>query len=83
MQCSKIIHKQLFHLNFKGRTLSDVSHISNINLSDINETSCSSVLNSRLDPSPDDLNNLNVSSLQAREDLLDGCRVCLILHVQL
>ncbi|XP_032092698.1 DNA topoisomerase 2-binding protein 1 isoform X2 [Thamnophis elegans] len=60
-----------------SRTLSDVSHISNINLSDINETSYSSVLNSRLDPSPDDLNNLNISSLQAREDLLDGCRIYL------
>ncbi|XP_058035608.1 DNA topoisomerase 2-binding protein 1 isoform X2 [Ahaetulla prasina] len=60
-----------------SRTLSDVSHISNINLSDINETSCSSILNSRLDPSPDDLNNLNISSLQAREDLLDGCRIYL------
>ncbi|KAL7976778.1 hypothetical protein Chor_008727 [Crotalus horridus] len=60
-----------------SRTLSDVSHISNINLNDINETSCSSVLNSRLDPPPDDLNNLNISSLQAREDLLDGCRIYL------
>ncbi|XP_007421791.1 DNA topoisomerase 2-binding protein 1 isoform X1 [Python bivittatus] len=60
-----------------SRTLSDVSHISNINLSDINETSCSSVLNSRLDPPPDDLNNLNISSLQARDDLLDGCRIYL------
>ncbi|XP_060541893.1 LOW QUALITY PROTEIN: DNA topoisomerase 2-binding protein 1-like [Pantherophis guttatus] len=60
-----------------SRTLSDVSHISNINLSDINETSCSSVLNSRLDPLPDELNNLNISSLQAREDLLDGCRIYL------
>uniref|UniRef100_A0A1W7RFK4 Mutagen-sensitive 101 n=1 Tax=Agkistrodon contortrix contortrix TaxID=8713 RepID=A0A1W7RFK4_AGKCO len=60
-----------------SRTLSDVSHISNINLNDINETSCSSVLNSRLDPPPDDLDNLNISSLQAREDLLDGCRIYL------
>ncbi|XP_026576175.1 DNA topoisomerase 2-binding protein 1 [Pseudonaja textilis] len=60
-----------------SQTLSDVSHISNINLSDINETSCSSVLNSRLEPSPDDLNNLNISSLQTREDLLDGCRIYL------
>ncbi|XP_063160066.1 DNA topoisomerase 2-binding protein 1 isoform X2 [Candoia aspera] len=60
-----------------SRTLSDVSHISNINISDINETSCGSVLNSRLYPPPDDLNNLNISSLQARDDLLDGCRIYL------
>ncbi|XP_070586247.1 DNA topoisomerase 2-binding protein 1 isoform X3 [Erythrolamprus reginae] len=60
-----------------SRTLSDVSHISNINLSGVNETACSSGLNSRQDPSPDDLNNLNISSLQAQEDLLDGCRIYL------
>ncbi|XP_077772515.1 DNA topoisomerase 2-binding protein 1 isoform X1 [Podarcis muralis] len=60
-----------------SRTLSDVSHISNINLSGVNETSCNSTMNSRLDPSSDDLNSLDTSSLQAPEDLLDGCRIYL------
>ncbi|KAH0627252.1 hypothetical protein JD844_002763 [Phrynosoma platyrhinos] len=61
----------------KGRTLSDVSHISNINLTGINETSCSSPMNSRVDHPSDELNNLDISSLQAPEDLLDGCRIYL------
>ncbi|XP_066484231.1 DNA topoisomerase 2-binding protein 1 isoform X3 [Tiliqua scincoides] len=60
-----------------GRMLSDVSHISNISLSGVNETTCSSVLNSRLDPASDDLINLDISSLQAPEDVLDGCRIYL------
>uniref|UniRef100_A0A8D2LW41 DNA topoisomerase II binding protein 1 n=1 Tax=Varanus komodoensis TaxID=61221 RepID=A0A8D2LW41_VARKO len=59
------------------RALSDVSHISNITLSGINETSCNSAMSSRLDPPPDELNNLDISSLQAPEDLLDGCRIYL------
>ncbi|XP_024071709.1 DNA topoisomerase 2-binding protein 1 isoform X3 [Terrapene carolina triunguis] len=61
----------------KGRTLSDVSHISNISLNGINETACSSAMNSRLDPPPDDLENLDISSFQAPDDLLDGCRIYL------
>ncbi|EMP31579.1 DNA topoisomerase 2-binding protein 1-A [Chelonia mydas] len=60
-----------------SRTLSDVSHISNISLNGINETACSSALNSRLDPPPDDLENLDISSFQAPDDLLDGCRIYL------
>ncbi|XP_062980170.1 DNA topoisomerase 2-binding protein 1 isoform X2 [Elgaria multicarinata webbii] len=60
-----------------SRTLSDVSNISNINLCSISETSCSSAMNSRLDPPPDDLNNLDISSLQPPEDLLDGCKIYL------
>ncbi|NXX90266.1 TOPB1 protein, partial [Centropus bengalensis] len=60
-----------------NHTLSDVSHISNISLSGVNETACSSAMNSRLDPLPDELENLDISSLQAPEDLLDGCRIYL------
>ncbi|XP_032642890.1 DNA topoisomerase 2-binding protein 1 isoform X1 [Chelonoidis abingdonii] len=58
-------------------TLSDVSHISNISLNGINETACISAMNSRLDPPPDDLENLDISSFQAPDDLLDGCRIYL------
>ncbi|KFV06151.1 DNA topoisomerase 2-binding protein 1 [Pterocles gutturalis] len=60
-----------------NHTLSDVSHISNINLSGVNETACSSAMSSRLDPLPDELENLDISSFQALEDLLDGCRIYL------
>ncbi|XP_015267726.1 PREDICTED: DNA topoisomerase 2-binding protein 1 [Gekko japonicus] len=60
-----------------ARTLSDVSHISNINFSGVNETGCSSVVNSKLDLPFVDLINLDISSLQAPEDLLDGCRIYL------
>ncbi|NXJ60193.1 TOPB1 protein, partial [Rostratula benghalensis] len=60
-----------------NHTLSDVSHISNINLSGVNETACSSAMSSRLDPPPDELGNLDISSFQAPEDLLDGCRIYL------
>ncbi|XP_058513210.1 DNA topoisomerase 2-binding protein 1 [Ochotona princeps] len=55
-----------------NRTLSDVSHISNINASCVNESMCNSVLSSRLEPT---LENLDVSAFQAPEDLLDGCRI--------
>lgn len=64
---------KLFFLHV-DRTLSDVSHISNINASCVNESMCNSVLNSKLEPT---LDNLDVSAFQAPEDLLDGCRVCL------
>nr|XP_009686127.1 PREDICTED: DNA topoisomerase 2-binding protein 1 [Struthio camelus australis] len=60
-----------------NHTLSDVSHISNINLSGVNETACSSAMSSRLDPSSDELESLDISSFQAPEDLLDGCRIYL------
>ncbi|XP_035405848.1 DNA topoisomerase 2-binding protein 1 isoform X1 [Cygnus atratus] len=56
---------------------SDVSHISNINFSGVNETACSSAMSSRLDLPPDELENLDISSFQAPEDLLDGCRIYL------
>ncbi|NXR79258.1 TOPB1 protein, partial [Pycnonotus jocosus] len=61
-----------------NHTLSDVSHISHINLSGVNETTaCSSAMSSRLDPLSDELENLDTSSFQAPEDLLDGCRIYL------
>ncbi|XP_013158549.1 DNA topoisomerase 2-binding protein 1 isoform X1 [Falco peregrinus] len=60
-----------------NHALSDVSHISNINSSGVNETACSSAMSSRLDPVPDELENLNISSFQGLEDLLDGCRIYL------
>ncbi|KAK2517129.1 Topbp1 [Columba guinea] len=60
-----------------NHTLSDVSHISNINLSGVSETMCCSAMSSRLDPPPDELENLDLSSFQAPEDLLDGCRIYL------
>ncbi|XP_055425635.1 DNA topoisomerase 2-binding protein 1 isoform X5 [Bubalus kerabau] len=59
-----------------SRTLSDVSHISNINASCINESICNSV-NSKLEPTIENLENLDVSAFQAPEDLLDGCRIYL------
>uniref|UniRef100_M3YEC2 DNA topoisomerase II binding protein 1 n=1 Tax=Mustela putorius furo TaxID=9669 RepID=M3YEC2_MUSPF len=60
-----------------SRTLSDVSHISNINASCINESICNSVLNSKVEPTLENLENLDVSAFQAPEDLLDGCRIYL------
>lgn len=58
-----------------NRTLSDVSHISNISTSCVNESAFNSVMGTRLEPPPDTLENLDISSLQAPEDLLDGCRI--------
>ncbi|NXW60887.1 TOPB1 protein, partial [Eurystomus gularis] len=60
-----------------NNTLSDVSHISNISLSGVNETACSSAMSTRLDPPPDELEKLDISSFQVPEDLLDGCRIYL------
>ncbi|XP_054451194.1 DNA topoisomerase 2-binding protein 1 [Pteronotus mesoamericanus] len=60
-----------------GRTLSDVSHISNINASCINESIYNSILNSKVDPTLENLENLDVSAFQSPEDLLDGCRIYL------
>uniref|UniRef100_A0A8C0HT85 DNA topoisomerase 2-binding protein 1 n=1 Tax=Balaenoptera musculus TaxID=9771 RepID=A0A8C0HT85_BALMU len=57
-----------------SRTLSDVSDISNISASCINESICSSVLNSKVETT---LENLDVSAFEAPEDLLDGCRIYL------
>ncbi|KAM5313641.1 DNA topoisomerase 2-binding protein 1 isoform 3-T3 [Glossophaga mutica] len=60
-----------------SRTLSDVSHISNITASCINESMCNSILNSKVDPTLENLENLDVSAFQSPEDLLDGCRIYL------
>ncbi|KFQ37258.1 DNA topoisomerase 2-binding protein 1 [Mesitornis unicolor] len=60
-----------------NHALSDVSHISSINLSAVNETTSSSAMSSRLDPLPDELDNLDISSFEVPEDLLDGCRIYL------
>ncbi|XP_066441313.1 DNA topoisomerase 2-binding protein 1 isoform X3 [Eleutherodactylus coqui] len=58
-----------------NRALSDVSHISNISTSCVNESAFNSIMNTRLEPPPDTLESLDISSLQAPEDLLDGCRI--------
>ncbi|XP_059519892.1 DNA topoisomerase 2-binding protein 1 isoform X1 [Myotis daubentonii] len=60
-----------------SRTLSDVSNISNINASCINESIFNSILNSKVEPILENLENLDVSAFQAPEDLLDGCRIYL------
>ncbi|XP_012580437.1 PREDICTED: DNA topoisomerase 2-binding protein 1 isoform X2 [Condylura cristata] len=54
-----------------------VSHISNISTSCINESIYNSVLNSKVEPTLENLENLDVSAFQAPEDLLDGCRIYL------
>ncbi|XP_014645004.1 PREDICTED: DNA topoisomerase 2-binding protein 1 isoform X2 [Ceratotherium simum simum] len=58
-------------------TVDNVSHISNINASCINESICNSVLNRKVEPTLENLENLDVSAFQAPEDLLDGCRIYL------
>lgn len=68
-------------VSITAHSLSDVSCISNVNLSRVNETACSSAMSSRLDPPPDELENLDISTFQAPEDLLDGCRVCLTIDL--
>ncbi|KAE8596926.1 hypothetical protein XENTR_v10016283 [Xenopus tropicalis] len=60
-----------------SRAIYDVSQISNISTSCVNESAFNSVMTSRLDPPADALENLDISSLQAPEDLLDGCRIYL------
>ncbi|XP_018411454.1 PREDICTED: DNA topoisomerase 2-binding protein 1 [Nanorana parkeri] len=57
------------------RALSDVSNISNITTSCVNESAFNSVMSTRLEPPNDTLENLDLSSVQAPEDLLDGCRI--------
>ncbi|XP_054984317.1 DNA topoisomerase 2-binding protein 1 isoform X1 [Sorex araneus] len=60
-----------------SRPLSDVSHISNITASCVNESIYNSILNSKVEPTIENLENLDISSFQAPEDLLDGCRIYL------
>ncbi|XP_048190944.1 DNA topoisomerase 2-binding protein 1 [Perognathus longimembris pacificus] len=57
------------------QALSNVSHISHISGSYINESICSSALSSKLDSTAENLDNLDISAFQAPEDLLDGCRI--------
>ncbi|XP_072507452.1 DNA topoisomerase 2-binding protein 1 isoform X1 [Notamacropus eugenii] len=56
---------------------SDVSHISNINSSCINESTHNSIMNSKLGSLLENLQNLDISAFQAPDDLLDGCRIYL------
>ncbi|XP_069814444.1 DNA topoisomerase 2-binding protein 1 isoform X2 [Dendropsophus ebraccatus] len=58
-----------------NRALSDVSHISNISTSCVNESAFTSVMITRLEPPADTLETLDISSLHAPEDLLDGCKI--------
>ncbi|XP_016079854.1 PREDICTED: DNA topoisomerase 2-binding protein 1 isoform X2 [Miniopterus natalensis] len=60
-----------------SRTLSDVSHISNISASCVNESIYNSILHSKVEPALENLENLDVSAFQVPEDLLDGCRIYL------
>ncbi|XP_006978735.2 DNA topoisomerase 2-binding protein 1 isoform X2 [Peromyscus maniculatus bairdii] len=60
----------------ESRTLADVSHISNINGSCVNETMFGSTT-SKLECTLENLENLDISVFQAPEDLLDGCRIYL------
>ncbi|GAB1294594.1 DNA topoisomerase 2-binding protein 1 [Apodemus speciosus] len=60
----------------KSHTLADVSHISNINGSCVNETMFGSTT-SKLECTLENLENLDISMFQAPEDLLDGCRIYL------
>ncbi|XP_029445188.1 DNA topoisomerase 2-binding protein 1 isoform X2 [Rhinatrema bivittatum] len=60
-----------------SHALSDVSHISNISTSCINESAFTSVMSSKVEPALDNLEILDISAFQAPEDLLDGCRIYL------
>ncbi|XP_076774139.1 DNA topoisomerase 2-binding protein 1 [Arvicanthis niloticus] len=60
----------------ESHTLANVSHISNINGSCVNETMFGSTT-SKLECTLENLENLDISMFQAPEDLLDGCRIYL------
>ncbi|XP_051871799.1 DNA topoisomerase 2-binding protein 1 isoform X2 [Pristis pectinata] len=57
--------------------LSDVSHISNISMSCINESAFSSAMTARLEVPDDQLEALDLSLSEVPEDLLDGCKIYL------
>ncbi|XP_069765206.1 DNA topoisomerase 2-binding protein 1 isoform X2 [Narcine bancroftii] len=59
-----------------SRPLSDVSHISNISTSSINE-SAFSAMTARLEVPDDQLEALDISLSEVPEDLLDGCKIYL------
>ncbi|XP_078055061.1 DNA topoisomerase 2-binding protein 1 [Mustelus asterias] len=60
-----------------SRPLSDVSHISNISTSCINESAFSSAIIAKLDIPDDHLEGLDLSCSDVPEDLLDGCKIYL------
>ncbi|XP_006009932.1 DNA topoisomerase 2-binding protein 1 isoform X3 [Latimeria chalumnae] len=61
-----------------AQTFSDVSRISSIGVSCINESAFNSAVNARPEPPLGDaLETLDVSAFQAPDDLLDGCRIYL------
>ncbi|XP_028612628.1 DNA topoisomerase 2-binding protein 1 [Grammomys surdaster] len=60
----------------ESHMLANVSHISNINGSCVNETMFGTTT-SKLECTLENLENLDISVFQAPEDLLDGCRIYL------
>uniref|UniRef100_UPI00398E5BD6 DNA topoisomerase 2-binding protein 1 n=1 Tax=Pristiophorus japonicus TaxID=55135 RepID=UPI00398E5BD6 len=60
-----------------SRSLSDVSHISNINMSCINESAFNSAMTTKLEVPNDYLETLDLSLVEVPEDLLDGCKIYL------
>ncbi|XP_067910854.1 DNA topoisomerase 2-binding protein 1 [Heterodontus francisci] len=60
-----------------SRSLSDVSHISNISMSCISESAFSSALTAKLEVPDNHLEALDLSVSEVPEDLLDGCKICL------
>ncbi|XP_058878639.1 DNA topoisomerase 2-binding protein 1-A-like isoform X1 [Acipenser ruthenus] len=54
-----------------------VSQISNISMSCINESAFNTITASRLEPSGDNLEMLDISVFNAQDDLLDGCKIYL------
>ncbi|XP_059801611.1 DNA topoisomerase 2-binding protein 1 [Hypanus sabinus] len=59
------------------RPLSDVSHISNISMSCINESAFSSAMTARLEMPNDYLEAVDLNLSEVPEDLLDGCKIYL------
>ncbi|XP_043575384.1 DNA topoisomerase 2-binding protein 1 [Chiloscyllium plagiosum] len=60
-----------------SRPLSDVSHISNISTSCINESAFSSAMVAKLEAPDDHLEAIDIDLSEVPEDLLDGCKIYL------
>nr|XP_015210452.1 PREDICTED: DNA topoisomerase 2-binding protein 1 [Lepisosteus oculatus] len=60
-----------------GCALLGVSQISHINTSSVNDSAVTTVSASRLVPAEDSLESLDISTFQAPDDLLDGCKIFL------
>ncbi|XP_048380189.1 DNA topoisomerase 2-binding protein 1 isoform X2 [Stegostoma tigrinum] len=60
-----------------SRPLSDVSHISSISTSCINESTFSSATVAKLEPPDDCLEAIDLDVVEVPEDLLDGCKIYL------